>query len=104
MIRRPPRSTRTDTLFPYTTRFRSIRGLRALGGDVALLGDAGGLAGAAAQVIHLGTAHVAAAHHGDRLDARAVQREDTLDAFAVRNLAHGERRVHAAVGAGNAHA
>src|SRR3546814_2009006 len=25
MIRRPPRSTRTDTLFPYTTRFRSRR-------------------------------------------------------------------------------
>src|SRR3546814_7774945 len=23
MIQRPPRSTRTDTLFPYTTRFRS---------------------------------------------------------------------------------
>src|SRR3546814_11431838 len=23
MIRRPPRSTRTDTLFPYTSRFRS---------------------------------------------------------------------------------
>src|SRR3546814_18810245 len=30
MIRRPPRSTRTDTLFPYTTRFRSaLSGLRA---------------------------------------------------------------------------
>src|SRR3546814_4515398 len=28
MIRRPPRSTRTDTLFPYTTLFRSV-----LGGD-----------------------------------------------------------------------
>src|SRR3546814_13184793 len=29
MIRRPPRSTRTDTLFPYTTLFRShlVRGL-----------------------------------------------------------------------------
>src|SRR3546814_11175779 len=27
MIRRPPRSTRTDTLFPYTTLFRSLRGL-----------------------------------------------------------------------------
>src|SRR3546814_7996999 len=27
MIRRPPRSTRTDTLFPYTTLFRS-QGLR----------------------------------------------------------------------------
>src|SRR3546814_6642546 len=26
MIRRPPRSTRTDTLFPYTTLFRSHRG------------------------------------------------------------------------------
>src|SRR3546814_11114068 len=24
MLRRPPRSTRTDTLFPYTTLFRSI--------------------------------------------------------------------------------
>src|SRR3546814_14431640 len=29
MIRRPPRSTRTDTLFPYTTLFRSDRGHRA---------------------------------------------------------------------------
>src|SRR3546814_12835344 len=30
MIRRPPRSTRTDTLFPYTTLFRSnaIRAMR----------------------------------------------------------------------------
>src|SRR3546814_10718865 len=28
MIRRPPRSTRTDTLFPYTTLFRSCHELR----------------------------------------------------------------------------
>src|SRR3546814_11522698 len=28
MIRRPPRSTRTDTLFPYTTLFRSDGGTR----------------------------------------------------------------------------
>src|SRR3546814_10793931 len=27
MIRRPPRSTRTDTLFPYTTLFRSVEGV-----------------------------------------------------------------------------
>src|SRR3546814_7691703 len=40
MIRRPPRSTRTDTLFPYTTLFRSGRhrsgarlSRRAAGGD-----------------------------------------------------------------------
>src|SRR3546814_16765520 len=33
MIRRPPRSTRTDTLFPYTTLFRSsgVGGLRRRG-------------------------------------------------------------------------
>src|SRR3546814_15137694 len=30
MIRRPPRSTRTDTLFPYTTRFRSETGVVGL--------------------------------------------------------------------------
>src|SRR3546814_20327396 len=35
MIRRPPRSTRTDTLFPYTTLFRSLRVLRARPRDVA---------------------------------------------------------------------
>src|SRR3546814_10232969 len=29
MIRRPPRSTRTDTLFPYTTLFRSRAGDRS---------------------------------------------------------------------------
>src|SRR3546814_10826150 len=34
MIRRPPRSTRTDTLFPYTTLFRSDAGQQP-GHDVA---------------------------------------------------------------------
>src|SRR3546814_6309863 len=29
MIQRPPRSTRTDTLFPYTTLFRSLQRIRA---------------------------------------------------------------------------
>src|SRR3546814_4057080 len=29
MIRRPPRSTRTDTLFPYTTLFRSVEEFEA---------------------------------------------------------------------------
>src|SRR3546814_12021398 len=50
MIRRPPRSTRTDTLFPYTTLFRSTRisnylfeaaleaGLVAAGVGVQLMG------------------------------------------------------------------
>src|SRR3546814_3294101 len=39
MIRRPPRSTRTDTLFPYTTLFRSAGLLKLLLG----LADAGDL-------------------------------------------------------------
>src|SRR3546814_17882461 len=41
MIRRPPRSTRTDTLFPYTTLFRSVTlddaEIDALGRDVMAL-------------------------------------------------------------------
>src|SRR3546814_13956117 len=36
MIRRPPRSTRTDTLFPYTTLFRSLGIERTLGLGVDL--------------------------------------------------------------------
>src|SRR3546814_3326408 len=34
MIRRPPRSTRTDTLFPYTTLFRSADGWQVRPADV----------------------------------------------------------------------
>src|SRR3546814_14597812 len=37
MLRRPPRSTRTDTLFPYTTLFRSAR--RMSGENVGILPD-----------------------------------------------------------------
>src|SRR3546814_20275167 len=45
MIRRPPRSTRTDTLFPYTTLFRSSGGfgaweLAARYGELAIDKDA----------------------------------------------------------------
>src|SRR3546814_3586374 len=39
MIRRPPRSTRTDTLFPYTTLFRSGRRRR---GELAFVRGPGG--------------------------------------------------------------
>src|SRR3546814_8305182 len=46
MIRRPPRFTRTDTLFPYTTRFRSPAAIDAFHAGVRHDGagpDAGGL-------------------------------------------------------------
>src|SRR3546814_7875673 len=36
MIRRPPRSTRTDTLFPYTTLFRSAEALAIVAGAEAV--------------------------------------------------------------------
>src|SRR3546814_12414218 len=40
MIRRPPRSTRTDTLFPYTTLFRSLAvPLTKIANDIRLLGS-----------------------------------------------------------------
>src|SRR3546814_20997438 len=56
MIRRPPRSTRTDTLFPYTTRFRSAdaggmglyRAGKAAPGDGHALSAGGGGEGACA--------------------------------------------------------
>src|SRR3546814_6884701 len=42
MIRRPPRSTRTDTLFPYTTLFRSLffRRVLVLDAETVALDDA----------------------------------------------------------------
>src|SRR3546814_14069285 len=47
MIRRPPRSTRTDTLFPYTTLFRSaLAAAYQLGYRIALI-----VAGAGALLI-----------------------------------------------------
>src|SRR3546814_9287794 len=44
MIRRPPRSTRTDTLFPYTTLFRSGRSRRIYTWGGLVLTQAAGLA------------------------------------------------------------
>src|SRR3546814_4053689 len=38
MIRRPPRSTRTDTLFPYTTLFRSNGREVYEGGELSITG------------------------------------------------------------------
>src|SRR3546814_9964560 len=64
MLRRPPRSTRTDTLFPYTTLFRSVgtqpcaRRVEDLAGD-GLPGESAGSAGRthAPQVATFGSPH-----------------------------------------------
>src|SRR3546814_2043865 len=60
MIRRPPRSTRTDTLFPYTTLFRSRHGAAPVGGE-RLAGRLGAAGGRRRPGAHRGRA---AAHEG----------------------------------------
>src|SRR5689334_15434817 len=71
---------------------------------LAQLDDAGGLTGAAAQVVELGAADAAAADHLDAVEARAVERKHALDPLAVGDLAHREGRVDAAVAPRDAHA
>src|SRR3546814_12513972 len=58
MIRLPPRSTRTDTLFPYTTLFRSLIGqqshLRQRAIGIALVRMLGGEVGLGALLVGVG--------------------------------------------------
>src|SRR3546814_13451221 len=78
MIRRPPRSTRTDTLFPYTTLFRSVGYLPDRLSAVARHADAQradrrrNAARAAAMRIFRARGAEPAAHHG-RARARPLQ-------------------------------
>src|SRR3546814_16219671 len=60
MIRRPPRSTRTDTLFPYTTLFRS--GGRGGAQSNALPAGLAGLAGQRGVVVEDPTGITTALH------------------------------------------
>src|SRR3546814_7505610 len=63
MIRRPPRSTRTDTLFPYTTLFRSVsRVMNMLSTNGTFVND---------QKVHEATLV-----HGDRLRFGTVERSE----------------------------
>src|SRR3546814_11490336 len=68
MIRRPPRSTRTDTLFPYTTLFRSERAVVEQQRD---------------EVEHVARVHLAGVQ---RAAAGQVQRTGDGDAVAVDGL------------------
>src|SRR3546814_6684747 len=78
MIRRPPRSTRTGTLFPYTTLFRSPA-VEALPADAPCMATNPKQAGDREPTLHL-------------FDPEAVQRA----LKAVENLPkHNERRVTA---------
>src|SRR3546814_17015770 len=74
MIRRPPRSTRTDTLCPYTTLFRSMV---HLGADILHLLAAGAWVGALAALLLMASR---ASPTDDAVYVRALHR--ALDGFA----------------------
>src|SRR3546814_481844 len=76
MIRRPPRSTRTDTLVPYTTLFRSVGGT---GGQVTWTDDQGGKGGHAAQA----TANIGAQDSSVETSIIASTSQATLDDSAA---------------------
>src|SRR3546814_16944424 len=75
MIRRPPRSTRTDTLFPYTTLFRSDCGADGGGATVAAGAGLSRLPRlvAAAHAAGDGRGHPGRGVGGGRLPAPAVR-------------------------------
>src|SRR3546814_12142830 len=73
MIRRPPRSTRTDTLFPYTTLFRSL--------DAVLAGQFGSH--------RLGLLPAPRVHDGD---AGTLARQRVADAPTEPAVAAGHQR------------
>src|SRR3546814_6117442 len=72
MRRRPPRSTRTDTLFPYTTLFRSKAGVKTVAKEALEQG----VKTAATEVVEQGTKAVVSqvAKKGARQVARSVFR------------------------------
>src|SRR3546814_20048465 len=77
MIRRPPRSTRTDTLFPYTTLFRSFVATRTqqrqAGGDQGAAGDEVERHRAQQEVVHDKGREGAPQHH--RADGIGEERD-----------------------------
>src|ERR1051326_7595282 len=83
---------------------RRVGDFLGLAAVMRALGDAGGFAAQAAQVIQLGAPHLAAADELDRIDHRREQRKHALDALAVGNLADREALVQAMAGAADADA
>src|SRR6185437_10445107 len=105
----PPKPKEPRTKYPW---LRSIgKEMPILGGfrtfdrgAIGALTDAGGFAGAAAQIIELGAADLALAHHHHRIHQRRIDREDAFHAFAIGQLAHREGLVQAGALAGDADA
>src|SRR3546814_3550435 len=81
MLRRPPRSTHTDTLLPYTTLFRSVRATMRLRPDRVVVGEVRG--GEALDLIKVwGTGHpggIATIHASSALGALLRSEEHTSE-------------------------
>src|SRR3546814_8407613 len=93
MIRRPPRSTRTDTLFPYTTLFRSGVGRcrPEVPRPAAFRRRGAGGAGAGAQRLspHLLRPHLRKARPGHAKLARRADRKSTrLDLQSLMRISY----------------
>src|SRR3546814_12155257 len=89
MIRRPPRSTRTDTLFPYTTLFRSADGDR-LAPRHAFARRGRRLCAQAA--LDPALCRVVRRQYGRRLDARRRQRQRAEARRRIRDADRDEER------------
>src|SRR3546814_20399426 len=88
MIRRPPRSTRTDPLFPYTTLFRSSGVLIKGGAYVEAPGRTTAIAMDKTGTITMGEPEVAAVHPlAGRTDLELMALEASLEARSSPPLA-----------------
>src|SRR3546814_11487289 len=118
MIRPPPRSTRTDTLFPYTTLFRSLfveevehaadvlvhaqqhavvvlDELLVVAADTLVLGQRG--RDLVAEVAHAGDLHVGLAHGAGAAGEVLVQRRRLGHLPVLERLGEARRRLPGAV-------
>src|SRR3546814_2894437 len=86
MILRPPRSTRTDTLFPYTTRFRSVTEVGPVQGVEPVVGRLqDGLVEHAAGVVD---------QHVDPTEALERRRQRRVEGVAVADVDHHRSEEH----------
>src|SRR3546814_2870158 len=88
MIRRPPRSTRTDTLFPYTTLFRSYaEGVLAIDTETDSLDSiTGGLAGICLAVGPNRACYIPVGHRGADMFSDAPQQRSEEHTSELQSL------------------
>src|SRR3546814_6653861 len=82
MIRRPPRSTRTDTRFPYTTLFRAVKGHVMMQPD-RIDGRVDAAAGDQRRQARCEAQRARRLREIERLDAEAVARQQDTAAVAL---------------------